>query len=163
MKIKILLFAALGCMSGFLSDYFFQDLDLLSFYFLPGVTFGITISFLLYFFYRKSIYFHLIYIILSTAAYFLAVLSVFLFDERSEFSIPFAGVVGSFILFFGLRIKYFIPIRFMFAMGLIGMLATFSPGDIGNIFIVWQTMLAITIIYAIEKSKNISNKNSYFS
>ena len=171
MKRNILLFGIFGAISGFFSFFsLFNDLESSKVYktileYGPGWIFGITISLLLYFRFRKHIFFHILYVAISTGAFYVAmkVFSYFNdFDGGGYQGFFMAGLVGSSILTTSLRFVYPISFKHMAIIVAVGAVAGL-PADflsVFNIFVTWQTAVAIAICYAINESMEVSKKTS---
>lgn len=146
MKIKVCIFALLGLLSGVLSVEIIKISDFFLF-FGPGLIFGVLMSFLLYCYFRRSIFFHLAYIAISTAAYFLAVISSMTLEKEEFLSFFVASFVGSLILVIGLRFKYKIPLVCMVLFILVGEVSILlSLSDVKVfLFPIWQTFTSVAV------------------
>ena len=163
---KVFPFTIFGIASGALSLFVFilslneslPGTNLLSYG--PGFIFGITISVLLYFKFRKSIYFHIIFIIGSIFAYYIATHTFFYLnnENNSTTALLAAGLIGSLVLTIILRCVYFIPIKYLLAIVVVGTLAGIPDPDKFMIFPLWQATVSTVIGFAMNKSILNSHK-----
>jgi hypothetical protein len=158
----VLLFFVISAISGFLSFLSFKNYNYageadLSLIYGPGWIFGIAISSLLYFLFRKNSLFYFIFIFLfvaiSTLAFYFAILVLFGVGSENKFSSNLAGLTGALTLALGIRLLYPIKIKHIVLVSLIGMLMTFSFGfELLGLLIVWQISVGLAIFYVVKKS-----------
>lgn len=161
MKKNIYPFIIFGIISGFLSSFSFvgslseyqKYAEILSYG--PGVVFGVTISLLLYFLYRKNILFHIIFVVISTGAFYVAVKTFSYFSNTDDSSkgLLLAGIVGSILLVVGLKLSYPIRIKDMIVIVMLGAILSLPTEQLGMFYFpVWQTVIAMFIGYAVKKA-----------
>lgn len=144
MKIKLTIFTILGAISGWVSFFAFAKIN----FWAPGWIFGVVISLLLYFFFHKNILYLLLFVGVSTGAFYISVRTYLLFDYNITLSIPMAGLVGSTILAIYLKFIYKLPVKYALIISIVGTLAALPDPDLG-IFPIWQTCVALAISYVI--------------
>ncbi len=159
--LSVLFFAIFGCLSGMSSLFLFalseaeKGLDNIVLGLAPGLIFGITISVLLFFFFRRAVLFHVFFVILSAFAYYVSIevfaLSHKFFDNYSP-AFLVAGLVGSLILVIALRFVYKLSPQSMMVMIAVGAIAALvGSSDSLALFPPWQTAVAVAIGYTISK------------
>ena len=165
MKKNILSFTIFGFISGNLSLLCFalspesnKPYEMIMGY-APGLIFGVTISILLFIFYRRNLLFHFIFILISAGAYEMAlrVFSFYFDTTNGNQSLFMAGLAGILILVCALRFFYNLSIKSMIIVVIVGSLSGVPNPDVFRIFPIWQTAVAVAIWYAVNESERVGH------